>query len=44
MAAKRAAVSAHFLGDSGARIADMGMGSGTATYYQALLNPATEVV
>ncbi len=44
MAAKRAAVVAHFLSDPGARIVDMGMGSGTATYFQALLNPATEVI
>lgn len=44
MAAKRAAVVAHFLSDPGARIADMGMGSGTATYTQGLLNPDTHVI
>lgn len=44
MAAKRAAVAAHFISDPGARIADMGMGSGTATYFQALLNPNTHVI
>lgn len=41
---KLATVVPHFLSDPGARIVDMGMGSGTSTYYQALLNPDTRVI
>jgi len=41
---KLAFVGAHFLLDPGARIADMGCGSGAGTHQLALLNPANEVI
>jgi len=44
MRQKLAFVGAHFLLDPGARIADMGCGSGSGTYQLALLNPAIEVI
>ena len=44
MGQKLAFVGAHFLLDPGARIADMGCGSGSGTYQLALLNPKIEVI
>jgi predicted O-methyltransferase YrrM len=44
MRQKLAFVGAHFLLDPGARIADMGCGSGSGTYQLALLNPVIEVI
>ena len=44
MRQKLAFVGAHFLLDPGARIADMGCGSGSGTYQLALLNPEIEVI
>jgi ubiquinone/menaquinone biosynthesis C-methylase UbiE len=44
MSQKLAFVGAHFLLDPGARIADMGCGSGSGTYQLALLNPEIEVI
>lgn len=44
MRQKLAFVGAHFLLDPGARIADMGCGSGSGTYQLALLNPQIHVV
>ena len=44
MRQKLAFVGAHFLLDPGARIADMGCGSGSGTYQLALLNPDIEVI
>ena len=41
---KLAFVGAHFLLDPGARIADMGCGSGSGTYQLALLNPEIELI
>jgi SAM-dependent methyltransferase len=41
---KLAFVGAHFLLDPGARIADMGCGSGSGTFQLALLNPDVEVI
>lgn len=44
MAQKTALCSAHFLLDRGARLADMGCGSGYGTYLLAALNPQAEVI
>jgi SAM-dependent methyltransferase len=44
MRQKLAFVGAHFLLDPGSRIADMGCGSGSATYQLALLNPQIHVI
>jgi SAM-dependent methyltransferase len=44
MRQKLAFVGAHFLLDPGARIADMGCGSGSGTFQLALLNPKIEVI
>src|SRR5215510_15151472 len=44
MRQKLAFVGAHFLLDPGARIADMGCGSGSGTYQLALLNPQIRVI
>ena len=44
MQQKLAFVGAHFLLDPGARIADVGCGSGSGTYQLALLNPDIEVI
>ena len=44
MGQKLAFVGAHFLLDPGARVADMGCGSGSGTYQLALLNPKIEVI
>src|SRR5215510_8830760 len=44
MRQKLAFVGAHFLLDPGARIADMGCGSGSGTYELALLNPQIRVI
>lgn len=44
MSQKLAFVGAHFLLDPGARIADMGCGSGSGTHQLALLNPGIEVI
>jgi len=44
MRQKLAFVGAHFLLDPGSRIADMGCGSGSATFQLALLNPQTRVI
>jgi SAM-dependent methyltransferase len=41
---KAAMISAHFLLPAGARIVDMGCGSGEVTYALALLNPRAEIV
>jgi SAM-dependent methyltransferase len=44
MQQKLAFVGAHFLLDPGARIADVGCGSGSGTYQLALLNPDIDVI
>jgi SAM-dependent methyltransferase len=44
MRQKLAFVAAHFLLDPGARIADIGCGSGLVTYQLALLNPQIQVI
>lgn len=44
MRQKLAFVGAHFLLDPGARVADMGCGSGSGTYEMALLNPQIHVI
>lgn len=44
MAQKVALCSAHFLLDPGARLADMGCGSGYGTYLMAALNPQATVI
>ncbi len=44
MRLKLAAIGAHFLLDPGARVADMGCGSGSGTFQFALLNPQIRVI